>query len=75
MLITLEEYIKEKGITMQEMKEITGVCYSRLAAARYIKNPKFDIATIVKIWEGTKKRFGTGLTPWRYMDIPDFYKE
>lgn len=75
MLITLDEYIKEKGITMQELSVITGVCYSRLAMIRYKKNPKFDILSIIKIWEGTKKRFGKGLTPWMYMDLPDFHKE
>lgn len=70
--MTINDYITSKGITLQKFSNITGLSYSLLSARRYSKNPSFGIEAIGKIYEGTKKEFGEGLTPYEYMDFPKF---
>jgi len=74
--MTIADYLKEKKITRQEFCNITGICYSRIGQIMNEPSPKMDMPTMIKIWEGTKKRFGTGLTPWEFIKgLPEFYKE
>ena len=70
---TLDTYLRKKGITMQEFSHITGICYSRLSAIRYAENPNISLKNVIKIWQTTKDKFGEGLTPQEYLNIPEFW--
>jgi transcriptional regulator with XRE-family HTH domain len=71
-LITLQEYIDSKGITMKQFADITGVSYDLLNHKRNIRGYRYNLDSIEKIYNGTKNMFGEGLTPWEYQDLCRF---
>jgi DNA-binding Xre family transcriptional regulator len=73
-LITLNDYLVEKGISMQDFSHMTGISYSRLATLRYKTDPKVDLDTIIKIYNATKEKFGTGLSCTKWLSLPSFWE-
>ena len=67
-LITLAEFIKELGITTQEFCNRTGMSYSYIARIKNDINPKVELETVIKIYEAT------GLTCWRWLELPNFWE-
>ena len=74
-MITLNDYIKEKGITAQEFSNITGISYSRLSVIKNVVNPKVDLETVSKVYTGTRERFGEGLSCFEWLDTPKFWEK
>jgi DNA-binding Xre family transcriptional regulator len=70
---TLDSYLRKKKMTMQELSNMTGICYSRLSAIRHTESPSISLKTIISIWQTTKDKFGEGLTPQEYLNIPEFW--
>jgi len=71
-LITIDDYLKEKGINLEKFSRIVDVSRSYLNPYRYKTNPPFSVKVVKKIYEGTLKEFGVGLIPWEYIDWPTF---
>ena len=65
---TLHEYVKEKGINLQELSEITGVARTQLYLMA--NNPAHNVkrVTMTAIMEGTDQEFGYPLYPWDYLE-------
>lgn len=73
-LITLNDYIIEKGMTAQDFSNMTGISYSRLASIKNVTNPIVDLATIIKVYETTKKQYGKGLRCQEWLSITPFWE-
>jgi hypothetical protein len=74
--MTLQDYMTEKGLSTEDFHHGIGISYSRVQQIKGDPNPVVSLDTIIKIWEFTKKKYGTGLTPWDYIqDLPEFYKK
>lgn len=76
---TIREYCEEKEITVQELHNITGVSYSLLNKGKddndlLIENIRLQ--TVLKIWNGTKDRFGEdeALDIWQYIRTKHYAK-
>ena len=61
-------YCTGKGITIEELAEITGVSLAQLYLIN--KDPLYNvtISTVNKIWLGTQKRFEDGLACGDYLN-------
>jgi DNA-binding Xre family transcriptional regulator len=72
----LNHYLNEKKITVKELAAMTGVSQRLLNNFRHECPPTLNLMTIIKIYEGTKRKYGVGLTPWEYIDgLINFNKE
>lgn len=62
------KYCQENGITMDEMSKITKVSVPQLYLIN--SNPGYNvkIITVNKIFVGTKRKFGVGFFPYKYLD-------
>lgn len=73
-LITIQEYADSKEITLTKLAEITGVSFDLFNHKSRIKDYRYSLDSIIKIYEGTLKEFGEGLPVWYYMSVPKFWE-
>jgi len=65
----LRKYCDKKKITMEKLSTITGVPFSTLNAINSDYRRNITVRTVVKIYKGTKKKFGKGLNANEYLDV------
>lgn len=66
----LQDYCLERNISMNDLADATEVSADMLY--KIDRGANVSVATINKIYEGTKKLFGVGLIAEQYLDIyPD----
>lgn len=65
---TLNEYCKEKGITVYQFSKIIGLSYPYLFAIKDNRRANISVNTIRNIYNGTKQHFGEPLDLWDYID-------
>ena len=65
----LRRYCDKNKITMEKLSTITGVPFSTLNAINSDRRKNVTVKTIIKIYEGTKNKFGRGLDAKEYLDI------
>ena len=63
----LSTYCKEKNITIYRLAQITGVSRVHLKSIDNDPSLPLNSMTIDRILEGTKKEFGKGLRPDKYL--------
>ena len=63
----LSAYCKMKGITIYKLSQITGVNRSHLALIDSDPNYDVKVGTVQKIYSGTTREFGRGLSPQSYL--------
>ena len=67
-------YCRENGISLDELAKITDVSVPQLYLIN--NNPLYNVkvVTINKIYNGTKEKFGIGLSAYQYLDHECFKK-
>lgn len=63
----LRDYAIQNGLTMQKLADLTKVSKSQLYYLDRFDNPEIKMDTMVKIYHGTKRKFGKGLQPNTYL--------
>lgn len=63
----LRDYAINNGISMDKLANMVGVSKSQLYYIDRFDNPEIKLDTIMKIYHGTKRDFGTGLKPAQYL--------
>jgi transcriptional regulator with XRE-family HTH domain len=63
----LQNYCNERGITMEQLAEMSGVSYPMICNINQGANTTVDV--INKIYTATKKRFKVGLIAEQYLNI------
>ena len=61
-------YCEKNGITIEELVDITGVSIAQLYLINKYPLYNVTIITINRIFKGTKKKFGKGLSAKDYLD-------
>ena len=69
----LRDYAISKGMSVVKLAELTKVSKSQLYYIDRFDNPEIKLDTIVKIYHGTKRKYGKGLRPHEY--LKNFDKE
>jgi hypothetical protein len=67
--MTIKEYCTSKHISVKAFCAICNLGYENIIAKAEKKNPNITLKTGRKIYEGTQKHFGTGLTMDQYTNI------
>ncbi len=67
--MSIKDYCKQKNIPMHELAVITQISPTRLYEIDRNNGLNVTLETIEKIYNGTKQRFGKGLTPDQYLNI------
>lgn len=65
----LHKYCKTKKISIEDLSKIVGLNTRYLYDIANNSNKNITLETINKIYEGTKKEFGEGLSVWEYLDV------
>ena len=74
-LITIAEYCSDKGLSIQDFSDMTGISYSRVFSIRHTVNPVVSIEAIIKVWQATRDKYGAGnaLSCTEWLDLPPFW--
>ena len=64
----IKKYCKQKNITIKELAHITNLNFSYLYMIQSDPTTNISIGIINRIYQGTKKKYGEGLTPYEYLD-------
>lgn len=67
--MTIKEYCTSKHVSVKAFCVICGIGYDNIVGKAEVENPIISLKTGRKIYEGTLKNFGTGLTMDQYTDI------
>lgn len=76
-LSTIADFCRDKNITLKEFSDMTDVSYSMITAIKDVTNPEVGLQTIIKIWTGTRDRYGDGnaLACTEWLNLPRFWEK
>jgi len=69
---TIREYCDSKKITLAEFAKIVGISAPYVYKIQENRDTNMTIKNILQIYDGTKEKFGDGLSPESYLNLKGY---